>query len=49
MIQVSWSVTDSASYLVEANSLEEAKRKIKVRFPTARIDGTFKLESEVIK
>lgn len=48
-IQVGWSVTDSAFYLVEANTLDEAKRKIKARFPTAQISDVTKLESEVIR
>jgi hypothetical protein len=42
-IQVGWSVTDSAFYLVEA------KRKIKARFPTAKISDVTKLEPDVIR
>jgi hypothetical protein len=48
-IMVSWSVSDYARYLVEANNVEEAQRKIKARFSSAHIDGIYELESEVIR
>jgi hypothetical protein len=49
MVIVNWSVSDSANYLVEANSPDDARNKIMFRFPRAHISGTFMLEQEVIK